>query len=174
LAGSLREAPRRYARGHLLAREGKKLWHEWVLEQFPRKNPAEASILRGGYISSTAITQDFFTEDVWLVQNQGLTDSMLFLYHLVRDKIHTYDSDDEDGGTEAYSNTDNDEFAMQDASLADESNGEEVQDPELKKQLLALSEQDVNKFEGYGLVKNTNPAHSKQICADTVGALCAR
>ncbi|POW09850.1 hypothetical protein PSTT_06500, partial [Puccinia striiformis] len=147
--------------------EGKKLWHEWVLEQFPRKNPAEASILRGGYISSTAITQDFFTEDVWLVQNQGLTDSMLFLYHLVRDKIHTYDSDDEDGGTEAYSNTDNDEFAMQDASLADESNGEEVQDPELKKQLLALSEQDVNKFEGYGLVKNTNPAHSKQICADT-------
>ncbi|POW21376.1 hypothetical protein PSHT_02419 [Puccinia striiformis] len=77
---------------------------------------------------------------------------MLFLYHLVRDKIHTYDSDDEDGGTEAYSNTDNDEFAMQDASLADESNGEEVQDPELKKQLLALSEQDVNKFEGYGLV----------------------
>ncbi|KAH9440534.1 hypothetical protein MJO28_016259 [Puccinia striiformis f. sp. tritici] len=104
---------------------------------------------------------------------------MPFLYHLVQDKIHTYDLDDkamdnEDGRKEACSEADNDEFAMQDASFADESNIEEVQDPELKKQLLALSEQDVNIFEGYGLVKNINPAHSKQICADAVDALCAQ
>ncbi|POW08265.1 hypothetical protein PSTT_07679 [Puccinia striiformis] len=136
-----------------------------------KEKPSRGVYPEGGYISSTAITQDFFMEDARLAQNQKLTDTMPFLYHLVQDKIHTYDLDDkamdnEDGRKEACSEADNDEFAMQDASFADESNIEEVQDPELKKQLLALSEQDVNIFEGYGLVKNINPAHSKQICAD--------
>ncbi|KAI7935096.1 hypothetical protein MJO29_016359, partial [Puccinia striiformis f. sp. tritici] len=157
--------------------EGKKLWHEWCVSIYShshvgpelssvftiqatqivsKEKPSRGVYPEGGYISSTAITQDFFMEDARLAQNQKLTDTMPFLYHLVQDKIHTYDLDDkamdnEDGRKEACSEADNDEFAMQDASFADESNIEEVQDPELKKQLLALSEQDVNIFEGRSL-----------------------
>jgi hypothetical protein len=47
-------------------------------------------------------------------------------------------------------------------------------DPELRKNLLALSEHDVNIIEGYGLVKNNNPAHSRGMQAETVSSdLCA-
>ncbi|EFP85627.2 uncharacterized protein PGTG_10956 [Puccinia graminis f. sp. tritici CRL 75-36-700-3] len=164
--------------------EGRELWDDWVLAQATQivihQNPRQGNYPAGGYVSSGDLKQSFFTEQERLSQNSKLTDSMPFLYNLIYKKMNFDDSDevssektDTGDEVEAVEDPEPEEVVIEDPITADDMI-DELQDPELKKGLLALSEQDINVFEGFGLVKNNNPTHSRRLRADTVArTICA-
>jgi hypothetical protein len=120
------------------------------------------------------LKQSFFTEQERLSQNSKLTESMPFLYNLIYTKMNFNDSDevpsekiDPCDEVEAVEDPEPEEVVIEDPITADDMI-DELQDPELRKGLLALLELDINVFEGFGLVKNNNPTHSRRLRADTV------
>jgi hypothetical protein len=86
-----------------------------------KEKPRSGNYPAGSYISSSALRQEFFTEEEQLAQNSHLTRSMPFLYNLIRNKIEKDISEveTEDKDEEQEESNLADSFAEVEAGMAD-------------------------------------------------------
>ncbi|WAQ85382.1 hypothetical protein PtA15_6A10 [Puccinia triticina] len=159
--------------------EGREFWEEFILGQASNivisEVPRRGAYPHGSYVNSQHLKSSFFTDEERVARNKDLTNSMLFLYKLLKNKLRVNEElPDEEGDLVDKDCGLPDQFADKLAPLVptEEEEEEEVINESDKttapKERINLTETNVNEYEGVSLAKSSDPAVRKALRAQTV------